>query len=1048
MDGEGPLNVVLTSPDSIFNYFDRFRSDKMQVWNSELPMRTHGVGSYTSRTMLHMWNRRNELTADAAEKASSLAWWLGAAAYPQDGLTNAWVRTLWQQHHDGITGTSIPNAYLFSVNDEVIANKQFSLALTNAIGAIAQNLDTDVEGTPIVVYNPLSWQRNDIVEGEMLMGSRPEGIRVYDHEGREVLSQLLSYDESANKVRFIFAADVPSLGCAVYEVRSGKPTEQTSELVSDSTSRTFGNSRYSVSINQAGAITLRDQKRHLPLVAGSRLGLLDDESTTWPSWEIGYEYAKRAPRSYVDENVKISLVEDGPLRKCYRVSSSKEGSSFVQYVSMTALSNRVDIRTEADWQTKATMLKAIFPTMISAKEATFDLSLGTIKRGVMTSDKYELQGHQWADVSTNADTYGVSILNDSKYGWDRLAQNQLRLTLIHTPKVGSSYTYQGEQDLGVNKFTYSLYPHEKGWGVGTQREASQLNQPLVAFVAPKHAGKLGKTLSFVSLNVDGASVKALKKAETGDEMIVRVYEWEGKQHNDVKLQFPAGIVSAREVNGVEEELGSINYSDKDITFDLKPYQPRTFAVRLATPGIATDYAKISNESVALDYDCDIMSYDGDRHDATTGFSYSYPAEEVPDTVYADGISFKMGPKADNQNNALRCKGQAITLKRDAGQNKLYLLMASTSPSGSEAQVAVGEAVTTFHVPYYSGYVGQLGSPFNNGTSYRKENVALTATHSHQTANGRNSAYKFLYLYKYVITLPDEATSIELPDDDNLLLLSATLSDNKVDDVEPFTTINTYIDYTELGDNGDNGCGRLLVPATITSSHHVNENESAPMAGDNDPLTKWCVTQSQSKTPWLEYKFSQPVEICKWSVLNAGCEDSKWISRAYKLQRYDNGKWVDVDVVENNTDNHTERGVTPFTAQRVRLQMVQGQQDDDATTRIYEFSVYGQSATTGIEQLSTGNSSEPLKLYGCWPNPSPNSTTVSCFVPDGVSGLSIEIYSLEGKIAATHNYSVRQGMQRLPLQTQLSNGVYLYRLRSTKGKMAGLASSAKKMLIKQ
>ena len=101
---DGKIQVKLATPDEFFDYLDQYKNSKYKVWNSELPMRTHGVGSYTSWGLLKRWNRKNELLADAAEKASSLSYWLGAADYPTEALRDAWIRTIWQQHHDGITG--------------------------------------------------------------------------------------------------------------------------------------------------------------------------------------------------------------------------------------------------------------------------------------------------------------------------------------------------------------------------------------------------------------------------------------------------------------------------------------------------------------------------------------------------------------------------------------------------------------------------------------------------------------------------------------------------------------------------------------------------------------------------------------------------------------------------------------------------------------------------------------------------------------------------------------------------------------------------------
>ena len=171
---DGKFGVKLASPDEIFDFLDKYKNGKYHVWDGELPMRTHGVGSYTSWGLLKRWNRKNELLADAAEKASSLAYWLGAADYPSQAIREAWIHTIWQQHHDGITGTSTLKANDYSTNEYYLANKTFAQQLSNAVAAIAPLLDTQVQGTPIIVYNPLSHNRQDIVEGRAIF---PEGGR-------------------------------------------------------------------------------------------------------------------------------------------------------------------------------------------------------------------------------------------------------------------------------------------------------------------------------------------------------------------------------------------------------------------------------------------------------------------------------------------------------------------------------------------------------------------------------------------------------------------------------------------------------------------------------------------------------------------------------------------------------------------------------------------------------------------------------------------------------------------------------------------------------
>ena len=1019
----GAVKVRIATPDEIFDYLDQNKNQKYHVKDGELPMRTHGVGSYTSRTMLKLWNRRNELLADATEKSASLAQWLGVQTYPQTAINDAWVRNLWQAHHDGITGTSIPNAYLYSMNDYVLVNKTLANLLKTTTGNIVRAMDTQTEGMPVVVYNPLSFQRTDIVEARLTMPAQPEGLRVFDKDGKEVLSQISSYDDTTGEVVFLFAATVPSLGYAVYDVRFGEASQLTSSLQMNRRSRQLSNGNYRLTLSETGDPSqLIDLANNRQVLSASQLQMIYDHEDTWPSWEISYTDILRTPTA-VDENVSITKAEDGPLRKSFRVVKEKDGSQFVQYIRMNALDNRIDIVSEVDWQSHERMLKANFQMAFNNPKATYDISLGTIERGNRTADCYEVQGHQWADMSTIDGSYGLSILNDCKYGWDKPTDSSLRLTLIHTPSTGNSYTYQADQDLGVNLFTYSLFPHQGKWSELTQKAASQLNQPLVAVTAPKHEGALGKEVEFLSVSTDQVAVKAVKKAEETNELIVRVYEWAGQQHDQVTLTFPTRVLSAREVNGLEEQVGSAAISDNTLTFSISKYQPKTFAVTLAAAMTPTD--EQTDVAVSLPYNVDMMSYDSKKNDALKSAPYAYPAELVPDVVTADGISFVMGNRSDGQKNAVRCSGQTIDLP--AAGRKLYLLAASTEATGTVGEFVVGDQTYQFEVPYYGGTLGQLDSPYNGGTHYRKQDVALTTTHSHHISGNSDEQYRFLYMYRFAMTLPEGASQLILPSNSSLMVYAATVSDTQADDIQPLTTLQTYIDYQELGSLSDDGCGEWITPSTIVASHQINDNESAKMAADRDELTKWCVTASQSQTPYLEYRFSEPREICQWMVLNAGSESGDYVTHACKLQRYANGNWIDVDVISGNRDNKIVRGVTPFTTDRVRLQMIQGEQSG-YTTRIYEFGVYGKPRTvTAIQQPTTVAPTSAIRLLGNSPNPCHGSTQIRCQVPAGIQRVALNILSYDGRIVCREDYQVSEGDQTLLWSGHLPNGIYLYRL---------------------
>ena len=260
----------------------------------------------------------------------------------------------------------------------------------------------------------------------------------------------------------------------------------------------------------------------------------------------------------------------------------------------------------------------------------------------------------------------------------------MRLTLIHTPAEEGSYSYQKDQDTGLNKFIYALYPHENNWNESTQWEAAKLNQPLIAFQAPKHDGLLGKDVEFAALNTNKVAIKAMKQAEDSDEIIVRVYELAGENQQQVEIKFANEIISAREMNGIEEEVGIATYNGSKLIFDINRFQPKTFAIKLkeyAEDNIA-NYP--TSTGISLDYNFDIFSTELRKNNVSDGIDYAYPTSLIPNAIEVDGITFTMGNGNDGAKNSIQCLGQTIQLPTSVNANKIYLLAASTNKNGSQA----------------------------------------------------------------------------------------------------------------------------------------------------------------------------------------------------------------------------------------------------------------------------------------------------------------------------------------------------------------------------
>ena len=133
-------------------------------YTGEMELTNHSAGSLTSQAYQKRWIRKTELLADAAEKSSIAAVWLGARTYPMERLNDAWTLAMGAHFHDLAAGTATPRSYEFAWNDDVIAMNQFADVVNDATEGVAAALNTATEGVPVVVFNPLNIERADLVE--------------------------------------------------------------------------------------------------------------------------------------------------------------------------------------------------------------------------------------------------------------------------------------------------------------------------------------------------------------------------------------------------------------------------------------------------------------------------------------------------------------------------------------------------------------------------------------------------------------------------------------------------------------------------------------------------------------------------------------------------------------------------------------------------------------------------------------------------------------------------------------------------------------------
>ena len=801
--GDGPVKVISATSEQMFLDIKPAQTTKLPRYQGDLELINHSAGSITSQAYMKRWNRKNELLADAAERASVLADWLGGRPYPQKRLNDAWTLVMGGQFHDIIPGTSIPKAYEYAWNDEVLAMNQFAGVLSSAVESIATRLDTQVKGTPVIVYNPLNIARQDVVEAAVpFPGGLPKGVRVTGPDGRDVIAQVTG----SGKV--LFLATVPPVGFAVYDVQPDDGNAAARPL-GPVTESSMENGRYRIRLDENGDVaSLFDKTLNRELLsAPARLEIKTDNPRNWPAWNMDYEDQVRAPRAVVQGPAKVRIVENGPVRLALAVEREAEGSKFAQTIRLSAgdAGNRVEFLNRIDWRTKEAHLKAVFPLAAKNEKATYNWDIGTIERPTNQERQFEVASHQWFDLTDQGGEFGVTVLSDCKIASDKPDDHTLRLTLLRTPGVRGGYEDQSSQDWGHHEFAYGLAGHEKGWrDARSDWQAHRLNQPLIAFVSDRHEGKLGSQLSLLKINTSSVRVLALKKAEQSDEVVLRLVELDGKKADDVRLTLAGRVLAAREVNGAEEPVGPAVVKDGELVTSLTPYQPRTFALKLAPVEPTSKALAPTFKAVSLEYDQKVASRDGRAGDGRfDNVGRSLPAEMLPREMAYGGIRFALAPTEGL--NAMTARGQTIALPR-GNFTRLYVL-AAAADGDQPAVFRVGDQSLNLTIQDWGGYIGQWdnrtwtsrqepapprpGQPAPPaGTPPRMRTVtefkdlvpgfiktapvAWFASHRHDT-DGRNDPYAYAYLYAYVIDLPTGATTVTLPWNERIRVLAATVA---------------------------------------------------------------------------------------------------------------------------------------------------------------------------------------------------------------------------------------------------------------------------------
>jgi len=544
------------------------------TWKSELYFEYHR-GVMTTQAN-HKRNMRDaEVQVLDAEKWASLAW-LDGRAYPGNELTEDWKKVLFNQFHDLAAGSGIGVIYKDAQKDYDVVRWSTNEIGAGALGTVDERVQTAGAGIPIVVHNPLGWERSGEVSVHV------EGGKAASATGAQIVETTTDEKTGVSDVK-LHVLNVPALGYKVVWVGSGNHAtvagDRPVEGKESGNSITLENDILRMSVDKhSGCVTsIFDKRSTFETVASggcsNQLQFFKDTPKDYDAWNIDPGTLDAAP-TVIERADLVELLRTA--EPGIRVTRHWQGSKFVQTLSLTADGDMVDVDNEIDWHETHVLLKAAFPLAASGPFATYEIPYGSIDRPTTRNNswekaQFEVPAMRWADLGDGK--HGLSVINNSKYGYDA-AGNVLRLTLLRSPTWPDP-----EADRGHHHFHYALYPHAGTWKDAlTVRHGYEYNYPLTAVVTTAHAGSLPAEHSFASVGPENVVLTAVKKAEDSNGLIFRAYEWAGKD-STAEFHVPQGATGATVTNMMETPEGSpLAVTGDVVKAPIRPYEILTIRV--------------------------------------------------------------------------------------------------------------------------------------------------------------------------------------------------------------------------------------------------------------------------------------------------------------------------------------------------------------------------------------------------------------------------------------------------------------------------------------
>lgn len=573
-------------------------SGELRAANRRWRLQAILAGVLSSRMPLKQKNERIQTLMERwVEPAAAVAWLLGQP-YPHAYIWKAWEELLLNHPHDSICGCSIDQVHqdmLYRYDQaQMIAERLAAAAQHTIAGSVDTSWLEDAE-QGVVVFNPLSWARSELVEAVIDFPAETplDNLQVRFSDGTLAAHQLVTEEQTwvrhqaphdiprAERVTratlLIDPGEVPALGCVALGVQAlpGVRRAKGSLVVSPTC---VENDLLRLSVNANGTFDLHHRASGR---TWSGLGYLLDDGDAG----TGYDYSpppRDAVISSLTNTAAVHIVEAGPLRTVLRVEvplalpqsltedrRARSDNTTVMLVrtelTVQAGSDRLDCRTSFHNTVQDHRIRVCFPTDVRADKVHVESTFDIVARDVANEE-----GEDWLEkppsthpqqrfADVNDGCGGLTIINQGLPEYEVLPhRTTFALTLLRCvgKGVGHDHELRDGQCLGDFTCEYALRPHTGSVEEDCSWQAAHNHSaPLEAIQTDKHTGALSSYSSVLRLSDPKVMVTAVKKCETRDSLIVRLLNMSA-QPCEVNVGLPSRVQEVHRANPNEERLGS------------------------------------------------------------------------------------------------------------------------------------------------------------------------------------------------------------------------------------------------------------------------------------------------------------------------------------------------------------------------------------------------------------------------------------------------------------------------------------------------------------